>query len=140
MYIYIFCNVLLTLLTVQCKARFKLELELELYFYLDTVNLSDKIIILLQSIITVTIYFNLYKHDLKFKSKIEKNKEILLYIDAVCVLSIQRKKLRQRAKGSLLYLITALSAKDAYSAPFSKVNMGLNFCFFWKSSILHVQH
>ena len=48
------------------------ELELELYFYLDTVNLSDKIIILLQSIITVTIYFNLYKHDLKFKSKIEK--------------------------------------------------------------------
>ena len=46
--------------------------ELELYFYLDTVNLSDKIIILLQSIITVTIYFNLYKHDLKFKSKIEK--------------------------------------------------------------------
>ena len=71
------------------------QLELELYFYLDTVNLSDKIIILLQSIITVTIYFNLYKHDLKFKSKIEKNKEILLYIDAVCVLSIQRKKLRQ---------------------------------------------
>lgn len=70
-------------------------IELELYFYLDTVNLSDKIIILLQSIITVTIYFNLYKHDLKFKSKIEKNKEILLYIDAVCVLSIQRKKLRQ---------------------------------------------
>ena len=68
----------------------ELELELELYFYLDTVNLSDKIIILLQSIITVTIYFNLYKHDLKFKSKIEKNKEILLYIDAVCVLSIQR--------------------------------------------------
>ena len=50
----------------------ELELELELYFYLDTVNLSDKIIILLQSIITVTIYFNLYKHDLKFKSKIEK--------------------------------------------------------------------
>ena len=74
-----------------------IELELELYFYLDTVNLSDKIIILLQSIITVTIYFNLYKHDLKFKSKIEKkNKEILLYIDAVCVLSIQRKKLRQQ--------------------------------------------
>lgn len=72
-----------------------LELELELYFYLDTVNLSDKIIILLQSIITVTIYFNLYKHDLKFKSEIEKNKEILLYIDAVCVLSIQTKKLRQ---------------------------------------------
>ena len=62
-------------------------LNFELYFYLDTVNLSDKIIILLQSIITVTIYFNLYKHDLKFKSKIEKNKEILLYIDAVCVLT-----------------------------------------------------
>ena len=53
-----------------------LNFNFELYFYLDTVNLSDKIIILLQSIITVTIYFNLYKHDLKFKSKIEKNKEI----------------------------------------------------------------
>ena len=90
----------------------------ELYFYLDTVNLSDKIIILLQSIITVTIYFNLYKHDLKFKSKIEKNKEILLYIDAVCVLSIQRKKLRQpfrkdwsdfacRNSGDKLFHITA---------------------------------
>lgn len=75
-----------------CSQNFEL---LNFIFYLDTVNLSDKIIILLQSIITVTIYFNLYKHDLKFKSKIEKNKEILLYIDAVCVLSIQRKKLRQ---------------------------------------------
>ena len=51
-----------------------LELELELYSYLDTVNLSDKII-LLQSIITTTIYFNLYKHDLKFKSETEKIKK-----------------------------------------------------------------
>ena len=40
----------------------KLELELELYFYSNTVNLSDKIIII---IIKITIYFNLYKHDLK---------------------------------------------------------------------------
>ena len=39
---------------------YKLELELELYFYLNTVNLSDKIIIKI-----ITIYFNLYKHDLK---------------------------------------------------------------------------
>ena len=38
----------------------ELELELELYFYLNTVNLSDKIIIKIS-----TIYFNLYKHDLK---------------------------------------------------------------------------
>ena len=38
----------------------KLQLELELYFYLNTVNLSDKIIIKI-----ITIYFNLYKHDLK---------------------------------------------------------------------------
>ena len=37
------------------------ELELELYFYLNTVNLSDKIIIIKK----ITIYFNLYKHDLK---------------------------------------------------------------------------
>ena len=72
-----------------CRSRKRFsKKKLELYFYLDTVNLSDKIIILLQSIITVTIYFNLYKHDLKFKSKIEKNKEILLYIDAVCVSSL----------------------------------------------------
>ena len=41
----------------------KLELELELYFYLNTVNLSDKIIIIRK----ITIYFNRYKHDLKFK-------------------------------------------------------------------------
>ena len=34
--------------------------KLELYFYLNTVNLSDKIIIKI-----ITIYFNLYKHDLK---------------------------------------------------------------------------
>ena len=39
----------------------ELELELELYFYLNTVNLSDKIIIRRK----ITIYFNLYKHDLK---------------------------------------------------------------------------
>ena len=39
----------------------ELELELELYFYLNKVNLSDKIII----IIKITIYFNLYKHDPK---------------------------------------------------------------------------
>ena len=40
---------------------FKFEFfELELYFYLNTVNLSDKIII-----IKITIYFTLYKHDLK---------------------------------------------------------------------------
>ena len=53
-----------------------LELELELYFYLNTVNLSDKIII-----IKITIYFTLYKHDLnisivkieKIKKKIKKN-------------------------------------------------------------------
>ena len=36
-----------------------IELELELYFYLDTVNLSDKITI------KITNYFNLYKHDPK---------------------------------------------------------------------------
>ena len=36
------------------------RLELELYFYLNTVNLSDKIIVL-----KITIYFNLYKHGLK---------------------------------------------------------------------------
>ena len=46
-----------------------LELELELYFYLNTVNLSDKIIM----IIKITIYFNLYKHDQKLKDKTEKN-------------------------------------------------------------------
>ena len=38
----------------------RLELELELYFYLNTVNLSDKIII-----IKITIYFTLHRHDLK---------------------------------------------------------------------------
>ena len=64
------------------------ELELELYFYLNTVNLSDKIII-----IKITIYFTLYKHDLKIS--IVKKEKILLYIDAVCVLSIQTKKSRQ---------------------------------------------
>ena len=36
------------------------KLELELYFYLNTVNLSEKIIIKI-----ITIYFNLYEHDLK---------------------------------------------------------------------------
>ena len=45
------------------------QLELELCFYLNTVNLSDKIII-----IKITIYFTLYKHDLKLSIvKIEKN-------------------------------------------------------------------
>ena len=49
-------------------ARLALELELELYFYLNTVNLSDKIII------KIIIYFTLYKHDLKISIvKIEKN-------------------------------------------------------------------
>ena len=38
-----------------------LERELELYFYLNSVNLSDKIIIRRK----ITIYFNLHKHDLK---------------------------------------------------------------------------
>ena len=64
------------------------ELELELYFYLNTVNLSDKIII-----IKITIYFTLYKHDLKIS--IVKIEKILLNTDAVCVLSIQTKKSRQ---------------------------------------------
>ena len=41
-----------------------LELELELYFYLNTVNLSDKIII-----IKITIYFYLNKHDQKLNNK-----------------------------------------------------------------------
>ena len=53
-----------------------LELELELYFYLNTVNLSDKIIIIIIIIIIIkiTIYFTLYKHDLKISiGKIEKN-------------------------------------------------------------------
>ena len=66
----------------------ELELELELYFYLNTVNLSDKILI-----IKITIYFTLYKHDLKIS--IVKIEKILLYIDAVCILSIQTKKSRQ---------------------------------------------
>ena len=67
---------------------YKIVLELELYFYLNTVNLSDKIMI-----IKITIYFTLYKHDLKIS--IVKIEKILLYIDAVCVLSIQAKKSRQ---------------------------------------------
>ena len=47
----------------------KINFELKLYFYLNTVNLSDKIII-----IKITIYFTLYKHDLKISIvKIEKN-------------------------------------------------------------------
>ena len=41
----------------------KKKLELELYFYLNTVNLSDKITIMRK----ITICFNLYKHDLKIK-------------------------------------------------------------------------
>ena len=64
------------------------ELELEFYFYLNTVNQSDKIII-----IKITIYFTIYKHDLKIS--IVKIEKILLYIDAVCILSIQTKKSRQ---------------------------------------------
>ena len=39
----------------------KLVLELELHFYLNTVNLSDEIRIIRK----ITIYFNLYKHELK---------------------------------------------------------------------------
>ena len=65
-----------------------LNLNFELYFYLNTVNLSDKIII-----IKITVNFTLYKHDLKIS--IVKIEKILLYIDAVCVLSIQTKKSRQ---------------------------------------------
>ena len=42
------------------KNRRESTLNYELYFYLNTVNLSDKIII-----IKITIYCNLYKHDLK---------------------------------------------------------------------------
>ena len=49
-----------TLCPTGYRVILNLNLNFELYFYLDTVNLSDKIIILLQSIITVTIYFNLY--------------------------------------------------------------------------------
>ena len=45
---------------MQGSRRNLVPLELELYFYLNTVNLSDKIII-----IKITIYFTLYKHDLK---------------------------------------------------------------------------
>ena len=61
----------------------ELELELELYFYLNTVNLSDKIII-----IKITIYFTLYKHDLKISIvKIEKKNSALhrcrvLFVDS----------------------------------------------------------
>ena len=48
-----------------------LHLNFELYFYLNTVNLSDKIII-----IKITIYLTLYKHDLKISIvKIEKIKK-----------------------------------------------------------------
>ena len=46
--------------------------------------------------IIITINCNLYKHDPKhLNGKNRENKEILLYIDAVCVLSIQSKKSRQ---------------------------------------------
>ena len=43
----------------EVEVELELELELELYFYLNTVNLSDKIIL------KITIYFDLYKHGLK---------------------------------------------------------------------------
>ena len=46
---------------VSFKWSQQLELELELELYLNTVNLSDKIIIRRK----MAIYFNLYKHDLK---------------------------------------------------------------------------
>ena len=42
-----------------CRGRQRNVLELELYFYLNTVDLSHKIIKI------ITIYFNLHKHDLK---------------------------------------------------------------------------
>ena len=95
------CNIKLTLHgLIQCTSNIEsnitlhLELELILYFYLNAINLSDKIIIKI-----ITIYFNLYKHDLKnINSKNRENKEILLYIDAGCVLSIQSKKSRQPNK------------------------------------------
>ena len=59
-----------TLLAVSALALLStFELELELYSYLNAVNLSDKIII-----IKITMYFTLYKHDLKISIvKIEKN-------------------------------------------------------------------
>ena len=53
---------LLNIIVTRGPPPTSLELERELYFYLNTVNLSDKIII-----IKITIYFNLYKHDLKIK-------------------------------------------------------------------------
>ena len=49
---------------LECRAfdiDFGAILELELELYLNTVDLSDKIIIRRK----ITIYFNLYKHDLK---------------------------------------------------------------------------
>ena len=55
-YIFLLLNIIVTM----GPPRTSLELERELYFYLNTVNLSDKIII-----IKITIYFNLYKHHLK---------------------------------------------------------------------------
>ena len=64
-------NNTLDLISTVVTKVFSCELKkLELYFYLNTVNLSDKIII-----IKITIYFNLYKHDQKLKEKIEKIKK-----------------------------------------------------------------
>ena len=52
----------------RCFMETQYPKKLKLYFYLNTVNLSDKIII-----IKITIYFTLYKHDLKISIvKIEK--------------------------------------------------------------------
>ena len=81
-------HMLILLMPVNQFSCLNLNFKLELYFYLNTVNLSDKI-----TIIKITIYFTLYKHDLKIS--IVKIEKILLYIDAVCVLSIQAKKSRQ---------------------------------------------
>ena len=47
------------LISMEYINAFSLVVELELYFYLNTVNLSDKIIL------KITIYFDLYKHGLK---------------------------------------------------------------------------
>ena len=93
-----------------------LELELELYFYLNTVNLSDKIII-----IKITICFTLYKHDLKIS--IVKIEKILLYIDAVCVLSIQTKKSRQPFRKDFVQNFIPIFFTDTSKTPRS----GLHF-------------
>ena len=58
------------------------------------------------------------------------HKCIYMYIYIFCnelltLLSVQC--MARISQGSLLYLITALSPKDPYPTPFSKVNMGINF-------------